>query len=165
MDARSGDRPHGRLHHDAQRAHRGAAGPSRARGRRLAGAALPAARPAEGGAGAGRPRPAGHHRRDHGHHEGRQRERRLSRPARRHRGQAPGPRSRRDRLERLGRRRAPQRDREAAPRQRPAPDLDAASLRYSVHLNAPGWNVIGAGEPALPGVAAGHNDRVAFGFT
>lgn len=39
------------------------------------------------------------------------------------------------------------------------------SLRYSVHLNAPGWNVIGAGEPALPGVAAGHNDRIAFGFT
>jgi len=39
------------------------------------------------------------------------------------------------------------------------------SLRYTVHLNAPGWNVIGAGEPALPGVAAGHNDRVAFGFT
>jgi penicillin G amidase len=39
------------------------------------------------------------------------------------------------------------------------------SLRYTIHLNAPGWNVIGAGEPALPGVAAGHNDRVAFGFT
>jgi len=39
------------------------------------------------------------------------------------------------------------------------------SLRYSVHLNAPGWNVIGAGEPALPGIAAGHNDRIAFGFT
>ena len=39
------------------------------------------------------------------------------------------------------------------------------SLRYTVHLNAPGWNVIGAGEPALPGVSAGHNDRVAFGFT
>jgi penicillin amidase len=39
------------------------------------------------------------------------------------------------------------------------------SLRYTVHLNCPGWNVIGAGEPALPGVAAGHNDRVAFGFT
>jgi penicillin amidase len=39
------------------------------------------------------------------------------------------------------------------------------SLRYTVHLNAPGWNVIGAGEPALPGIAAGHNDRVAFGFT
>ena len=39
------------------------------------------------------------------------------------------------------------------------------SLRYTVHLNAPGWNAIGAGEPALPGIAAGHNDRVAFGFT
>jgi penicillin amidase len=39
------------------------------------------------------------------------------------------------------------------------------SLRYTAHLNAPGWNVIGAGEPALPGIAAGHNDRVAFGFT
>src|SRR5262249_37220312 len=25
------------------------------------------------------------------------------------------------------------------------------SLRYLVHLNAPGWNVIGSGEPALPG--------------
>jgi len=39
------------------------------------------------------------------------------------------------------------------------------SLRYLVHLNAPGWNVIGAGEPALPGVAIGHNDRVAWAFT
>ncbi len=39
------------------------------------------------------------------------------------------------------------------------------SLRYITHLVAPGWNIIGAGEPALPGVAAGHNERVAFGFT
>jgi penicillin G amidase len=39
------------------------------------------------------------------------------------------------------------------------------SLRYLVHLNAPGWNVIGAGEPALPGVAIGHNDKIAWGFT
>lgn len=39
------------------------------------------------------------------------------------------------------------------------------SLRYIVHLVAPGWNVIGAGEPALPGVAAGHNERIAWGFT
>ncbi len=39
------------------------------------------------------------------------------------------------------------------------------SLRYTVHLVGPGWNVIGAGEPALPGVAAGHNERIAFGFT
>ncbi|MGH9841439.1 MAG: penicillin acylase family protein [Blastocatellia bacterium] len=39
------------------------------------------------------------------------------------------------------------------------------SLRYLVHLAGPGWNVIGAGEPSLPGVAAGHNERVGFGFT
>ncbi len=39
------------------------------------------------------------------------------------------------------------------------------SLRKTVHLVAPGWNVIGAGEPALPGVAVGHNEDVAFGFT
>ncbi|HET9531137.1 MAG TPA: penicillin acylase family protein, partial [Blastocatellia bacterium] len=39
------------------------------------------------------------------------------------------------------------------------------SLRYLVHLVGPGWNVIGAGEPALPGVAAGHNERMGFGFT
>src|SRR5262249_8570818 len=39
------------------------------------------------------------------------------------------------------------------------------SLRYLVHLNAPGWNVIGAGEPALPGVALGHNERIAWGIT
>lgn len=39
------------------------------------------------------------------------------------------------------------------------------SLRYMVHLNAPGWNMIGAGEPALPGLSMGHNDRIAFGLT
>jgi penicillin amidase len=39
------------------------------------------------------------------------------------------------------------------------------SLRYWVHLVAPGWNVIGGGEPALPGVAIGHNERGAWGFT
>jgi penicillin amidase len=39
------------------------------------------------------------------------------------------------------------------------------SLRYLVHLSAPGWDVIGSGEPALPGVALGHNDRIAWGFT
>jgi penicillin G amidase len=39
------------------------------------------------------------------------------------------------------------------------------ALRYLVHLNAPGWNVIGAGEPALPGVALGHNERIAWGVT
>lgn len=39
------------------------------------------------------------------------------------------------------------------------------SLRYLVHLEAPGLNVIGAGEPCVPGVSIGHNDRVAFGLT
>ena len=39
------------------------------------------------------------------------------------------------------------------------------SLRYMAHLVAPGWDVIGSGEPGLPGLAAGHNERVAFGFT
>ncbi len=43
--------------------------------------------------------------------------------------------------------------------------LGLPSLRYLVHLNAPGWNVIGAGEPALPGVALGHNDKIAWGIT
>jgi penicillin amidase len=41
----------------------------------------------------------------------------------------------------------------------------APSLRYIVHLSAPGLDVIGAGEPALPGVSIGHNGKVAFGLT
>ena len=40
--------------------------------------------------------------------------------------------------------------------------LDHPSRRYLVHLKAPGWNVIGATAPWLPGVAVGHNDRVAW---
>jgi penicillin amidase len=43
--------------------------------------------------------------------------------------------------------------------------LALPSLRYMVHLTAPGWDVIGAGEPGLPGVALGHNQRIAWGFT
>ncbi len=43
--------------------------------------------------------------------------------------------------------------------------LGAPSLRYIVHLEAPGLSVIGAGEPALPGVSLGHNATIAFGFT
>ncbi|HUJ51572.1 MAG TPA: penicillin acylase family protein [Bryobacteraceae bacterium] len=39
------------------------------------------------------------------------------------------------------------------------------SLRYWVHLVAPGWDVIGGGEPALPGVSIGHNDFGAWGLT
>jgi penicillin amidase len=47
----------------------------------------------------------------------------------------------------------------------PHRSITLPSLRYLTHLVAPGWNVIGAGEPALPGVAGGHNERIAFGFT
>jgi penicillin amidase len=39
------------------------------------------------------------------------------------------------------------------------------SLRYVVHLVAPGWDVIGATEPGTPGVQDGHNSRVAWGWT
>jgi penicillin G amidase len=43
--------------------------------------------------------------------------------------------------------------------------LSNPSLRYLVHLTAPGWNVVGATAPWMPGVAIGHNDRVAWGMT
>ena len=39
------------------------------------------------------------------------------------------------------------------------------SLRYWVHLVAPGWNVIGGGEPEIPGVSVGHNAYGAWGLT
>ncbi|MBJ7411916.1 MAG: penicillin acylase family protein [Phenylobacterium sp.] len=39
------------------------------------------------------------------------------------------------------------------------------SLRYLAHLDAPGLSIIGAGEPALPGVSLGHNGTAAFGLT
>ncbi|WP_174188401.1 penicillin acylase family protein [Nocardia barduliensis] len=39
------------------------------------------------------------------------------------------------------------------------------SLRYISHLSAPGLDVIGAGEPHMPGIALGHNGTAAFGFT
>lgn len=42
---------------------------------------------------------------------------------------------------------------------------DMPSLRYLAHLQAPGLNVIGAGEPCVPGVSLGHNERIAFGLT
>ncbi|MCG6958004.1 MAG: penicillin acylase family protein [Gemmatimonadetes bacterium] len=41
----------------------------------------------------------------------------------------------------------------------------APSLRYWVHLVAPGWDVIGGGEPSLPGVSIGHNEYGAWGLT
>ncbi|MBI3664981.1 MAG: penicillin acylase family protein, partial [Acidobacteria bacterium] len=43
--------------------------------------------------------------------------------------------------------------------------VELPSLRYLAHLVGPGWNVIGAGEPTLPGVTVGHNERIAFGLT
>src|SRR5690554_784546 len=39
------------------------------------------------------------------------------------------------------------------------------SLRYWVRLHAPGWNILGGGEPAIPGVSIGHNDYGAWGLT
>jgi penicillin G amidase len=39
------------------------------------------------------------------------------------------------------------------------------SLRYIVHLASPSLNVIGAGEPVLPGISIGHNGTIAFGLT
>ncbi|MFC5192255.1 penicillin acylase family protein [Algoriphagus aquatilis] len=43
--------------------------------------------------------------------------------------------------------------------------LAVPSLRYWVHLNAPGWNAIGGGEPVIPGISIGHNDYGAWGLT
>ncbi len=41
----------------------------------------------------------------------------------------------------------------------------APSLRYMVHLTAPGLDLIGAGEPSSPGIMAGHNGTAAFSLT
>ena len=41
----------------------------------------------------------------------------------------------------------------------------APSLRYMTHLVAPGWNVIGGGEPEIPGISIGHNEYGAWGLT
>ena len=47
----------------------------------------------------------------------------------------------------------------------PHRSITLPSLRKTFHLVAPGWDVIGAGEPALPGIALGHNQNIGFGFT
>ena len=47
----------------------------------------------------------------------------------------------------------------------PHREVTLPSLRYIVHLSAPGWNVIGASEPPFLGVAIGHTERVAWGMT
>lgn len=44
----------------------------------------------------------------------------------------------------------------------PARTVAHPSPRYFVHLNAPGWNVIGATAPWRPGVAEGHNEQIAW---
>ncbi|XVT56127.1 penicillin acylase family protein [Saccharomonospora azurea] len=43
--------------------------------------------------------------------------------------------------------------------------LNSPSTRYVAHLNAPGLDVIGAGEPFAPGIALGHNGTSAWGLT
>lgn len=43
--------------------------------------------------------------------------------------------------------------------------VSVPSLRYLVHLVAPGWNVVGGGEPTIPGVSIGHNEYGAWGLT
>jgi len=47
----------------------------------------------------------------------------------------------------------------------PHRDVTNPSLRYIVHLVAPGWNVVGAVEPPFVGVAIGHNERLGWGLT
>ena len=43
--------------------------------------------------------------------------------------------------------------------------VSVPSLRYMSHLVAPGWNVIGGGEPEIPGISIGHNEYGAWGLT
>jgi penicillin amidase len=43
--------------------------------------------------------------------------------------------------------------------------LSLPALRYLAHLCAPGFDVVGGGEPMLPGISFGHNGTVAFGLT
>ena len=47
----------------------------------------------------------------------------------------------------------------------PHRQLGVPALRYIVELSAPGLSMIGAGEPALPGVSFGHNDKIGWGLT
>ena len=47
----------------------------------------------------------------------------------------------------------------------PHRSIVAPSLRYITHLVAPGWDVIGGGEPEIPGISIGHNGFGAWGLT
>lgn len=39
------------------------------------------------------------------------------------------------------------------------------SLRYLAHLTMPGLDVIGMGEPSVPGISLGHNEHIAYSLT
>ncbi len=43
--------------------------------------------------------------------------------------------------------------------------LSTPSLRYMAHLSGAGWDVIGGGEPVIPGISIGHNNSGAWGLT
>jgi len=43
--------------------------------------------------------------------------------------------------------------------------IEMPALRYFIHLNAPGWNVWGGGEPPFAGIHAGNTETMAWGFT
>ncbi|EMS35121.1 Penicillin acylase (Penicillin amidase) [Mariniradius saccharolyticus AK6] len=47
----------------------------------------------------------------------------------------------------------------------PHRSIAVPSLRYWVHLHGPGWDVVGGGEPVIPGVSIGHNPQGAWGLT
>jgi penicillin G amidase len=43
--------------------------------------------------------------------------------------------------------------------------IEMPALRYFVHLDAPGWHVIGGGEPPFVGIDLGNNENMAWGVT
>ncbi len=47
----------------------------------------------------------------------------------------------------------------------PHRSVTVPSLRYMSHLVAPGWDVIGGGEPEIPGISIGHNGVGTWGLT
>jgi penicillin G amidase len=42
---------------------------------------------------------------------------------------------------------------------------EVPSVRYLAHLVAPGLDIIGSGEPSVPGISIGHNQNIALGMT
>lgn len=47
----------------------------------------------------------------------------------------------------------------------PHRNVSSPSIRYIVHLDAPGWSLIGSTEAPLPGIGIGHNGRIGWGLT